>query len=99
MTEKIDDKTAMRPNLDTLRVIRDAARAARQRIIDGRAREGMAIFEHELTARIETFAKTMPPVPPVNVPPRPFTPPPPPRPAHKPGDVTRTAGKPTDETP
>lgn len=57
MNAKTDDKLARQAHLDTLHVIRDAVRAARQRIVDGRAREGMAILEHELTNRLETFAK------------------------------------------
>lgn len=76
MNDKTDDKAALHPNLDTLRVMRDAARSARQRIIDGRAREAMAIFEHELTSRISTFEKAAPIV--TAPAPKPSVPPPPP---------------------
>jgi hypothetical protein len=91
MNAKTDDKV-LTVHLDTLHVIRDAARAARQRIVDGRAKEAMAIFEHELTNRLETFARAQPekpespkpsppraPLPPV----RPSAPPPPAKPEVK----------------
>lgn len=40
-----------------LRLVHSAAKSARLRIVDGRAREAMAIFEHELHYRIEAFTK------------------------------------------
>lgn len=42
---------------EVLNLVHSAARAARLRIVDGRAREAMAIFEHELHYRIEAFLK------------------------------------------
>jgi hypothetical protein len=57
MNARTDNAQTKTFDLDTLSIIRDSARSARLRIIDGRAKEAMAIFEHELNVRIETLAK------------------------------------------
>jgi hypothetical protein len=90
MNAKTDDRKITSAELGTLGIIRDAARSARARIQDSRAREAIAIFEHELSVRLETMTKlhaaqaasAPPPGPPLPPPPRPSVPPPPrPRPA------------------
>lgn len=57
MNARTENAKILTGDLNTLGIIRDAARSSRQRIVDGRAKEAMAIFEYELTARIETLAK------------------------------------------
>lgn len=52
--------TSPAPHIDTagiLNLIHSAAKAARLRIVDGRAREAMALFEHELRFRIDAYIK------------------------------------------